>query len=143
LRAAWHDIQVVRPLDTNSEGFYNTPVILNGWKDIAAYLHCSIRTAQRWELEGGLPISRPVPYRRSCVLADSKQLDRWLRNGFLRAHHHRANKYVTTVERSQQLLSEVYQSHQQLRLRMKTFRSRMSALLATRSRRKGPGPVNS
>jgi hypothetical protein len=50
---------------------YNYPVLLTGCKEIANYLHCRVRTSQRWELEG-LPIERPIPGRRSHLVADSE-----------------------------------------------------------------------
>ncbi len=55
-------------------------MILSGWKEIAGYLHCGVRTVQRWEAEG-LPVHRPAPYKRSHVIAHSEELDCWVRNG--------------------------------------------------------------
>lgn len=55
-------------------------MILSGWKEIASYLHCGVRTVQRWEAEG-LPVHRPAPHKRSHVIAHSEELDRWVRNG--------------------------------------------------------------
>jgi phage terminase Nu1 subunit (DNA packaging protein) len=52
-------------------------MILNGWKEIAAYVNSSVRTVQRWEKEG-MPIMRPVPASRGSVIAYSDQLDAWL-----------------------------------------------------------------
>ena len=53
-------------------------MILSGWKEIAAYLRCGIRTVQRWEAHGA-PIYRPTPGKRSHVIANSGELDRWIR----------------------------------------------------------------
>ncbi len=55
-------------------------MILSGWKEIAGYLHCGVRTVQRWEA-AGLPVHRPAPYKRSHVIAHSEELDCWVRNG--------------------------------------------------------------
>jgi phage terminase Nu1 subunit (DNA packaging protein) len=52
-------------------------MILNGWKEIAAYVNSSIRTVQRWE-KIGMPVVRPVPSSRGSVIAYSEQLDSWL-----------------------------------------------------------------
>jgi hypothetical protein len=52
-------------------------MILSGWKEIAGYLHCSVRTIQRWEAQG-LPVHRPMPGARSHVIAHSDELDRWV-----------------------------------------------------------------
>jgi hypothetical protein len=54
-------------------------VILSGWKEIAKYLNSGVRTSQRWETSG-LPVRRPVRSKRSPVLAQSEDIDRWLHN---------------------------------------------------------------
>jgi hypothetical protein len=53
-------------------------MILSGWKDIANYLRCGVRTVQRWEADG-LPVHRPTPGRRSHVIAYSEEIDGWVR----------------------------------------------------------------
>ena len=50
--------------------------LLNSWKDIANYLQVSVRTAQLWEAQRGLPIRR-VPGGRGVVWADPVELDAW------------------------------------------------------------------
>lgn len=52
-------------------------MLLNGWKEIAQYLRCSVRTAQRWE-PLGLPIHRPK-HNVGPVFAFSENLDDWLK----------------------------------------------------------------
>jgi hypothetical protein len=52
-------------------------VLLNGWKDIADYLHCGVRTVQRWE-QLGLPVIRLRPGRRGSVIAHSESVDSWI-----------------------------------------------------------------
>ena len=52
-------------------------MVLHGWKQIAQYLGCGIRTAQRWESQCGLPVTRPRNHLRSPVLAQSEALDSW------------------------------------------------------------------
>ena len=54
------------------------PVLLKSWKEIAAYLRCSVRTAQRYEHERHLPVRRSAG--RGSVLALKGDLDMWLRN---------------------------------------------------------------
>lgn len=49
---------------------------LNSWKEIAGHLGVTVRTAQRWELEKGLPVRR-LPGERARVLANAADLDRW------------------------------------------------------------------
>jgi len=53
-------------------------MILNGWKEIAAYVRSSVRTVQRWE-KAGMPVVRPLASSRGSVIAHSDQLDLWLR----------------------------------------------------------------
>jgi hypothetical protein len=53
--------------------------ILNGWKEIAAYLGRGTRTAQRWEIDLGLPIRRPRGRERSAVFAIPSEIDEWFR----------------------------------------------------------------
>jgi hypothetical protein len=52
--------------------------VLKSWKEIAGYLSVSVRTAQRWKQERGLPVRQPGTQRRSAVLAITAELDRWL-----------------------------------------------------------------
>jgi hypothetical protein len=52
---------------------------LTSWKEIAAYLHKGVRTAQRWEQELGLPVRRPKTDGEGIVFALPEELDAWLR----------------------------------------------------------------
>lgn len=52
--------------------------VLRSWKEIAAYLHCAVRTAQRWEAQLGLPVHRLRAQHRDAVISDRKELDEWL-----------------------------------------------------------------
>lgn len=51
------------------------PRELSSWKEIAAYLGVSVRTAQNWEAEKQLPITRLGP--RGRILATTAGLDAW------------------------------------------------------------------
>ncbi len=51
---------------------------LAGWKEIANYLNTSVRTAQRWEHELGLPIHHVGSSKGYSVHADVGELDVWL-----------------------------------------------------------------
>lgn len=51
---------------------------LNSWKEIAAYLHCDVRTAIRWEKTRGLPVHRIPGGQRQGVFAHSAEIERWL-----------------------------------------------------------------
>jgi len=52
---------------------------LTSWKEIAAYLKVSVRTAQAWEKDRGLPVNR-LPGGRGRVMARTQDLDKWSRN---------------------------------------------------------------
>jgi CheY-like chemotaxis protein len=51
---------------------------LTGWKEIAGHIEQSVRTAQRWERQYGLPIHRPSARNAGAVFAFSDELDGWL-----------------------------------------------------------------
>jgi len=53
---------------------------LESWKEIAAYLNRTIRTAQRWERTEGLPVQRHSHEKRDSVFASSSELDTWWEN---------------------------------------------------------------
>jgi PAS domain-containing protein len=52
--------------------------LLTSWKDVAAYLGKTSRTAQRWERDLGLPIHRPLNKPTGVILADSDEIDAWI-----------------------------------------------------------------
>jgi CheY-like chemotaxis protein len=54
-------------------------MILKGWKDIAKYLGCGVRTVQRWE-KLGMPVRRPTKSSRSAALAMSEEIDAWVKH---------------------------------------------------------------
>jgi TolB-like protein len=49
---------------------------LNSWKEIAAYLKCSERTARRWE-EEGLPVHRHPHKKKAGIFAYRAEIDAW------------------------------------------------------------------
>ena len=51
--------------------------VLTSWKEIGQYLGKGVRTAQRWELEFGLPVRRPKGRSHHAVLAIPEELDAW------------------------------------------------------------------
>jgi hypothetical protein len=54
------------------------PTLLQNWKEIATHLKVSIRTAQRWEREFGLPVHHNGNRRSGSVFAILEELDSWL-----------------------------------------------------------------
>jgi len=53
---------------------------LDSWKEIAAYLRRSVRSAKRWEKEEGLPVHRHLHGKRDSVYAYRGELDGWWNN---------------------------------------------------------------
>ncbi|MFL6246223.1 MAG: tetratricopeptide repeat protein [Thermoanaerobaculia bacterium] len=50
---------------------------LDSWKEIAAYLHRSVRTVRRWERDEGLPVHRHMHQTLGSVYAEKSELDAW------------------------------------------------------------------
>jgi len=79
-------------VDTRQQGNSTNDDLLVSWKDIAAYLKCSVRKAQRLERRD-LPVHR-IGGTKS-IWASKAQIDRWLTLQAETARHtHQAN--VTT-----------------------------------------------
>jgi hypothetical protein len=53
---------------------------LKGWKEIAAFLHTSVRTVQRWERGRQLPVRRIETSTVSIIYASGQELEDWLRS---------------------------------------------------------------
>lgn len=51
--------------------------ILDGWKEISAYLGRSGRTCRQWEQRFGLPVHRLDDSARAHIFAHADELDRW------------------------------------------------------------------
>lgn|SRR5215469_352026 len=105
-------------------------MILTGWKEMANYLRCGVRTVQRWERDG-LPVVRPIPGSHAHVIAYSQRLDRWLKRSQdeLAIPHLRAE-----IERTQQLLLTLSKERRQMRLRVNELRREVAAIRARRAK---------
>jgi len=81
---------------------------LTSWKDIAQYVGKSVRTAQRWEHELGLPVRRPEKANsKNTVLIETRELDRWIRSTFNNLAEIRPPQMNwELLERSKQLIAE-------------------------------------
>ena len=102
-------------------------MLLTGWKEIAEYLRSGVRTAQRWESKG-LPVKRPQGGKRSHVVADSEEVDSWLRNAaFWRRQDF---KELAMLERSRRLRQKVHAEREALRLKMQTLQKEVAAIKA-------------
>jgi hypothetical protein len=54
------------------------PEDLTSWKEVASYLGVSVRRAQQWETELGLPVERFSTEQRARIRARRSEVDRWL-----------------------------------------------------------------
>ncbi len=52
---------------------------LRSWKEIAAYLSCSVITAQRWEKLESLPVHRHFHSSLGSAYAFTSEIERWLK----------------------------------------------------------------
>lgn len=82
--------------------------VLHGWKEIAAYLGCGVRTVQRWEMEIGLPVRRPRGKQPSNVFAVADELDAWMNAAQVRVTEtDRLRARIAELEAEVARLSEV------------------------------------
>lgn len=113
-------------------------MILNSWKEIATYLRCSVRTAQRLE-RAGMPVRRPAGHLRSAVVAFSEEIAIWLEGAKLDGAKVAAT--VLETERQRLLRAEMVA----LRARMAECRARSHQLrqraLAIRTRQRFTAPI--
>ncbi|MBV9671181.1 MAG: hypothetical protein JOZ43_09520, partial [Acidobacteriales bacterium] len=88
-----------------------TPSVLHSWKDIARFMGCGVRTAQRWE-KLGLPVHRPYNKPRSPVLASTQELLAWAqRHGSQpqapsNGDNHRGAQFVASLHTVQQYIQQ-------------------------------------
>src|SRR5438034_64572 len=68
--------------------------VLSSWKEIAAHLGVSVRTAQVWERERGLPVRR-LPGGR--LAADPSALAVWRQGGTGGAHRSHRKLWIVVV----------------------------------------------
>ncbi len=104
-------------------------MVMSGWKEIAGYLRCGVRTVQRWESQG-LPVHRPLPGKRSHVVAYSEELDWWVRD-----HEPRQappENVLVSIARATDLREQARAARAELRQRMNTLRQEMANLRAKR-----------
>lgn len=60
---------------------------LESWKAIANYLHRSVRTVRRWEVDEGLPVHRHLHSSGSSIYAYCAELDAWRDNHEVSLQH--------------------------------------------------------
>src|SRR5215469_2695076 len=105
-------------------------VILSGWKAIAEYLGCGVRTVQRWERKG-LPVKRPAAGLRSHVVAHSEKIDLWIQDSASRGP---ANGFdlLSSLAKARKLLPEVKRSREELHVKMAALRKELAEIRTKR-----------
>ncbi len=99
---------------------------LHSWKEIANYLGRGVRTVQRWQ-KLGLPVRRLGTGSRSPVMADARDLDRWLqRASSNRSKIPQSSDHLMAIG----MLRDVLQQGQCLRDEMAALRDSTSSSLA-------------
>ena len=102
-------------------------MVVSGWKEIAGYLRCGVRTVQRWERRG-LPVHRPIPGKRSHVVAYSEELDWWIRDH--QARPAPPENVVVSIGYARKLREEARLGRAELRARMGVLRQEVANLRA-------------
>lgn len=106
-------------------------MILSGWKAIAQYMGCGLRTAQRWE-QKGLPVNRPFPGRRSHVLVRSEEIDHWIRDSNIRALGTNGSDLLESLAKARELCHEVGLAREELHVKMEVLRKQLAEIRAKR-----------
>ena len=88
--------------------------LLSGWKEVAEYLHRTVRTAQRWET-AGLPVRRAYRSQRSPVMASSDELERWIHSRPIRAKKDGAEVQLVCKSNYVELKSEHRKTYRKTR----------------------------
>lgn len=70
---------------------------LDSWKEIAAHLRRTVRTAQRWERECGLPVHRHTHAKGHSIYAFTDELDVWWSNERVAGAEPEAAQSVSTA----------------------------------------------
>jgi hypothetical protein len=117
------------------------PVMLTSWKEIASYLGKGMRTVQRWELNYGLPVMRPIGKPKGVVSASREELDSWWSNHWSRNSDRDGNTSLDgyavfssarqNMQLSRELLNEHHQLVKQLRATTYAFHEQCRTLALT------------
>ena len=70
-------------------------MLLNSWKEIAAYLKCGTRTAQRWHRDLRMPVIKVRDSERGPVFAESERLDEWMERRSSVVQLHKSSTVLT------------------------------------------------
>jgi len=106
--------------------------ILNGWKEISAYVQRGVRTAQRWEAGRGMPVHRPALQDTRAVVSFSDELDVWIAGRFpdpLFQVHKNMNRLVW---RTAELASQTRALQEQLKRSLEAHENRSASRIRPR-----------
>jgi hypothetical protein len=106
----------------------DSPPFLTGWKEIANYLGKAVRTAQRYDRQFGLPVSRPAGRPWGSVVGVRAELDGWVKASPIREEFHLRNASAENPSPAQAIKRGVSELVR-LRAQMSTLRSEMKESL--------------
>ena len=72
------DPKSAHPKSAHPKPAHPKPALLRSWKEIATFLNCSVRTAQRWERRESMPVERHNHTHRQTVWGNPAELRVWL-----------------------------------------------------------------
>lgn len=104
--------------------------MLTGWKEIAASLRLTSRSAQRWEALG-LPVRRVSDSSHSRIIAFSDEIEDWARmkgSGLDRSESLKANAlaFRATRRETKKLVAELRAARSEQRRLLSSIRDRIS-----------------
>ena len=101
-------------------------MLLQGWKEIAQYLRCGVRTAQRWAQQG-MPTRRISIGPRSPVIAYSQEIDQWIKHELAESRRGRGTELI---RRSRELRAELQKTRQTFHQEIDLLKRQLAALRA-------------
>jgi hypothetical protein len=102
-------------------------MLLQGSKEIAHYLRCGVRTAQRWAQQG-MPTRRIRIGPRGPVIAYLQEIDQWLKHELAKSRGRREARNI--IRRSRELRVELEKTRQSFRREVDLLNRELAALRA-------------
>ncbi len=73
-------------------------LILDSWKEIAAYLGRSVKTCRRWEHELSLPVHRLEDSPKARVFTYKDELDQWINSTLKKVERSKKKTMVSSIK---------------------------------------------
>ena len=102
-------------------------MLLQGWKEIAQYLRCGVRTAQRWAQQG-MPTKHIRNGPRGPVIAYSQEIDQWIKHEL--AESRSGARGAGLIRRSRELRAELAKTRRTFRQESDLLKRELAALRA-------------